>query len=150
MKNLYSAFLASNGVSTDTRTLEENQIFFALKGPNFNGNLHADKAIQKGASLVVVDEDVKTSEDSKVLLVSDVLVTLQKLARFHRDTFTFPVIGITGSNGKTTTKELIATALITKYNVSFTKGNLNNHIGVPLTILSIDTQYGYCNYRNGG
>tara|TARA_B110000908_G_C10193710_1_gene421800 strand:+ start:43 stop:1329 length:1287 start_codon:yes stop_codon:yes gene_type:complete len=136
MNDLYSQFLESTGVATDTRAIEEGNIFFALKGDSFNGNRFADKALELGALFVVIDEkEYVTSE--RYILVEDVLKTLQELAAHHRSMFKIPVIGITGTNGKTTTKELINTVLSTKFNVFATKGNFNNHIGVPLSLLSI-------------
>lgn len=137
IEELYGYFLSATGVCTDTRNIEKGSIFFALKGPNFNGNKYADDALKKGASLVVIDEaEYKTS--TKHFLVQDCLEALQGLARRHRKGFNKPVIGITGSNGKTTTKELLHIVLSTQYEVHYTLGNLNNHIGVPLTILKLD------------
>jgi UDP-N-acetylmuramoyl-tripeptide--D-alanyl-D-alanine ligase len=134
--DLYQKFIQSSGVSTDTRNIPQNSIFFALKGPNFNANTLAESAIEKGALFAVVDEpDFVTNP--KILLVEDGLKALQDLAHFHRKKLNIPVIGLTGSNGKTTTKELINCVLAKKYKTLATKGNLNNHIGVPLTILSI-------------
>lgn len=132
---LYQLFLQSTGVSTDTRTVKEGNIFFALKGDHFNGNRFANNALEAGASKAIIDE--KKFEGPNTILVSNALETLQELAKYHRAKLTIPVIGLTGSNGKTTTKELIASVLSTKYNTQYTKGNLNNHIGVPLSILSI-------------
>ena len=132
---LHDLFLKSNGVCTDTRSLEKGQIFFALKGPNFNGNGYAEKALKEGASLAVIDEEAYEA-GSQYFLVKDALEALQDLARYHRDTFDIPFFGMTGSNGKTTTKELAARVLATQYAVHYTKGNFNNHIGVPLTVLS--------------
>lgn len=138
LDRLYQTFLSSAGVTTDTRSIEKNQVFFALKGPSFNGNEYAQKALEAGASAVVIDEDV-LEEGPTVFRVENVLVTLQELARIHRSNFTFPVIGLTGSNGKTTAKELFRSVLSQKFSVHATKGNLNNHIGVPLTILNTPT-----------
>lgn len=121
-------------VCTDTRCIREGSMFFALKGDNFNGNTFAMQAINQGASYVVVDEVVN---HSNAIFVDNVLLFLQKLANYHRKQLSIPVIGITGTNGKTTTKELVYAVLSEKYRVSCTQGNLNNHIGVPLTILSI-------------
>jgi UDP-N-acetylmuramoyl-tripeptide--D-alanyl-D-alanine ligase len=143
---LYSAFLEARSVCTDTRTLLPGDLYFALKGPNFNGNRFAAKALESGASLVVLDEPPTPESlrnDPRVLLVPDVLQALQELARTHRRSFEFPVFALTGSNGKTTTKELLAAALSQRYRVGFTQGNLNNHIGVPLTLLRLpaDTEF---------
>jgi len=133
---LYSSFLKSKGACTDSRQLVSGQIFFALKGSNFDGNTYALQAIGDGAMLAVIDnEEFGTHE--KCVLVPDVLSILQDLARHHRRQFNIPVIGITGSNGKTTTKELLSRVLATKYQVHCTQGNLNNHIGVPQTLLSM-------------
>lgn len=123
-------------VSTDTRLIEKGDIFFALKGENFNGNKFAATALEKGAELVIIDEPIITLPDEKTVLVPDVLTALQEISNLYRKIFKFPVIGITGSNGKTTTKELFANVLSKKYKTKATKGNLNNHIGVPLTILN--------------
>ena len=136
MKNLYQKFLASTGVSTDTRNIAKGSIYFALKGASFNGNTFAAEALEKGAQYAVIDEVAYQTSD-KMILVSDVLTTLQELATYHRNTLKTLVIGITGSNGKTTTKELIKSVLSQQLNVVATQGNLNNNIGVPLTLLSI-------------
>lgn len=132
---LYQLFQKSSGVCTDTRNITSNCIFFALKGGNFNGNLFAEEALEKGALFAVVDEPV--SENESVFLVKDVLKALQDVANHHRKQLKCPVLGITGTNGKTTTKELIYAVLSTEFKTYATKGNLNNHIGVPLTLLSI-------------
>ena len=132
---LYKLFLKSSGVCTDTRNITKNSIFFALKGGRFNGNIYAEEALEKGALFAIVDEGV--FENADVFKVKDVLKTLQDLAHFHRSNFKCPVIGITGTNGKTTTKELLHEVLISQFETYATKGNLNNHIGVPLTLLSI-------------
>lgn len=140
IKNLYKIYKKSEGISTDTRTLKETELFFALKGGNFNGNKHAKAALEKGASYAVIDElfvDEKTFKSGNYILVDNVLKTLQELAKYRRQQFKKPVIGLTGSNGKTTTKELIRAVLEQKYKVHATLGNLNNHIGVPLTLLSM-------------
>ncbi len=137
IKNLYRKFLEGTGISTDTRSIKEGNLFFALKGPNFNANAFAKKALKKGASLAIID-DRAYDIPGKTLLVRDTLSTLQQLARYHRQQLKIPVIAITGSNGKTTTKELVRAVLSQKYKVVATAGNLNNHIGVPLTLLSID------------
>lgn len=142
-EHLYKVFLESTGVNTDTRKIEKGNIFFALKGGNFDGNKFAQIALKAGASFAVVDnKDVIISE--QYLLVDDVLTALQKLASYHRVRLEIPIIGITGSNGKTTTKELIKTVLASRKVISATEGNLNNHIGVPLTLLSMnmDTEIG--------
>lgn len=140
MEHLYSIFKNSSGISTDTRNIEKNFLFFCLKGANFNGNRFAQEALDKGALAVVIDEQ-EFYIDERTILVSDVLNTLQKLANFHRKQFSIPIIGITGSNGKTTSKELIAAVLSTQLNVHFTSGNLNNHIGVPLTLLQLNDSH---------
>jgi len=136
---LYSIFLNHPHIITDTRKLIKSGIFFALKGGNFNGNLFAIQALNEGAAYAVIDEDIQ-SNDERLLLVDDVLKALQDLATYHRTQTKIPVLAITGSNGKTTTKELIAAVLSKKYNVNYTQGNLNNHIGVPLTLLSITNE----------
>ncbi len=133
---LYELFQQFPSAQTDTRKLKEGDIFFALKGPNFNGNLFAKKALEEGAAYAVVDEDVDPS-DARLLRVEDVLSSLQALAKFHREQFDIPFLAITGSNGKTTSKELIYAVLSSHYTTYTTQGNLNNHIGVPLTLLSI-------------
>ena len=135
MNNLLSIFLKSGKISTDTRKIERGSIFFALKGPNFNGNKFAEKAISLGAIVAVIDEPEYQNENT--ILVDDTLKGLQQLAHDYRNTISVKVIGLTGSNGKTTTKELLSKALGTKFNVFSTPGNFNNHIGVPLTLLSI-------------
>ena len=141
LEEIYQAFLSCNqNVTTDTRKISKGCIFFALKGPNFNGNKFASDAIKKGAAYVVIDEENIEIED-KSFLVQDVLTTLQKLSNYHRRQFEIPVIGITGTNGKTTTKELIGEVLKAKYNILITKGNLNNHIGVPLTLLRLNKDH---------
>lgn len=133
---LYKKFLESSGVSTDTRKIENNSIFFALKGENFDANNFASDALKDGAKYAVVDDPVVVDGDA-YLLVNDVLTALQELASYHRKELGIPIIGLTGSNGKTTTKELIREVLATKFNVSATTGNFNNHIGVPLTLLGM-------------
>ena len=136
IESIYEIFKSHSTVSTDTRTISNGCLFFALKGDNFNGNKFADDALKKGAAFSIIDEkDFKTSD--KHILVDNVLETLQKLANYHRKQFNIPFIGITGTNGKTTTKEFIAAVLSKKYKTTYTQGNLNNHIGVPLTLLSI-------------
>lgn len=123
-------------ICTDTRKISEGSIFFALKGPNFNGNTFALKAIEAGASYAITDE--VTTDHPHIFMVQDVLKTLQDLANYHRKQLKAKILGIGGSNGKTTTKELVSAVLSTQYKIAFTKGNLNNHIGVPLTLLAID------------
>ena len=136
IQQLYEIFKSSSGVCTDTRKITAGCLFFALKGANFNGNLFAATALQQGAKKVVVDEAaVALNED--YILVEDVLACLQKLSTFHRISLGIPIVAITGSNGKTTTKELIKAVLDKKFNTFATMGNLNNHIGVPLTLLSL-------------
>jgi UDP-N-acetylmuramoyl-tripeptide--D-alanyl-D-alanine ligase len=137
IEQLYYLFSTCGAVCTDTRAIVPGSIFFALKGPKFNANAFADEALAKGASYAVID-DASVKKDYRYILVDDVLKSLQKLARHHRDRLKIPVIGLTGSNGKTTSKELINAVLGKKFKTLATKGNLNNHIGVPLTILSID------------
>ncbi len=136
ISQIHQLFLDSTGVCTDTRKIEKNTIFFALKGDNFNGNTYADKAIDLGAKYAIVDE-TKFKTSPKHILVNDVLKTLQELATYHREYLKIPIIGLTGSNGKTTTKELINNVLSSKFKTTSTIGNLNNHIGVPLTLLSM-------------
>ncbi|WP_019037838.1 UDP-N-acetylmuramoyl-tripeptide--D-alanyl-D-alanine ligase [Psychroflexus tropicus] len=136
---LYSKFLKSSSVCTDTRKLEKDCIFFALKGENFDGNTYADEALKKGALLAVVDDENQEKSDFK-LVVEDVLKTLQELASYHRKQIDIPIIAITGSNGKTTTKKLVTEVLLKEFKVKATKGNLNNHIGVPLTLLSFTSE----------
>ena len=133
---LYAYFLKHPSISTDTRNIHPNSLFFALKGDKFNGNAFAAEALEKGAAYAVIDE-ARYQTDDRFLLVPDVLTALQDLARHHRRQLPFPVIGITGTNGKTTTKELVQAVLARQFHAYATKGNLNNHIGVPLTLLSI-------------
>lgn len=134
-ENIYQKYLECEGVSTDTRNLPKGCLFFALKGPNFDANAFAADALKKGAKYVVIS-DPAIKKDERYLLTDDTLLALQQLANHHRRQLTIPVIGITGSNGKTTTKELINVVLQQKYKTWATRGNLNNHIGVPLTILN--------------
>ncbi len=136
---LHQLFLNSEGVCTDTRKIASNTIFFALKGENFNGNTYAEKAMELGAAHVVIDE-AEYKKSDQYIVVDDVLKTLQELASYHRQYLNIPIIGLTGSNGKTTTKELINCVLSTSYTTTATTGNLNNHIGVPLTLLSMTSQ----------
>jgi UDP-N-acetylmuramoyl-tripeptide--D-alanyl-D-alanine ligase len=139
MNELYQHFLKSSGITTDSRNVQQNSIFFALKGEHFNGNLFAADALAQGAKLAVVD-DPELRDKTGCLFTEDAYLTLVELAKFHRKQLKCPVIAITGTNGKTTTKELTVSVLSTKYNVAYTKGNLNNHIGVPLTILSANQE----------
>ena len=136
IEQLYDIYRQYPSVQTDTRKLKAGDIFFALKGPNFNGNQFAPAALAAGSAYAVVDEPPVTP-DSRIIVVDDVLTTLQQLAKYHRQQFTIPFIAITGSNGKTTTKELVYTVLSAGFKTYTTQGNLNNHIGVPLTILSV-------------
>ncbi|MEI9958881.1 MAG: UDP-N-acetylmuramoyl-tripeptide--D-alanyl-D-alanine ligase [Ferruginibacter sp.] len=133
---LYKIFLQHPSVQTDTRKLKQNDLYFALKGPNFNGNLFAKQALDAGASYAIVDQPTNVN-DERIITVDDVLTAMQLLAKHHREQFTIPFIAITGSNGKTTTKELLHEVLSTTYKTYTTEGNLNNHIGIPLTILKI-------------
>jgi UDP-N-acetylmuramoyl-tripeptide--D-alanyl-D-alanine ligase len=135
-EELYTLFLQHPSVKIDTRKINKGDIFFALKGPNFNGNHFAKQALEAGAACVVVDEELNFS-DSRLVRTNDVLTTLQQLAGHHRQKFKIPFIAITGSNGKTTTKELVHQVLSSSYKTYTTQGNLNNHIGIPLTLLSI-------------
>ena len=136
MEKLYQIYLQHPQICTDTRKITPGCLFFCLKGENFDGNRFAKQAAESGAACVVT-EDESLRNDDRFFVVSDVLETLQQLAKHHRAQLSIPVVGITGTNGKTTTKELISTVLQVKYKISFTQGNLNNHIGVPLTLLSI-------------
>jgi UDP-N-acetylmuramoyl-tripeptide--D-alanyl-D-alanine ligase len=140
IQKLYQKFLECGAVCTDTRQIIKGSIFFALKGPTFNANAFAEEALQKGAAYAVVDE-ASFAKNENCFLVEDVLQTLQQLARYHRSQLKIPVIGLTGSNGKTTSKELLKAVLETKFKIFATKGNLNNHIGVPLSILSINSSF---------
>ena len=143
MSALYHIFRDAAGVSTDTRTLQSGELFFALSGPNFNGNEFALQALDKGASAVIIDQDIPTTDD-RILRVDDSLKSLQELATAHRTTLGTTILALTGSNGKTTTKELIYAVIKEDLNTVATKGNLNNQIGVPLTLLSLkkDTEIG--------
>src|SRR5690606_23735059 len=132
---LHQLFLKHPHISTDTRKLKQGNLFFALKGDNFNDNLFAAKALQQGAAFAIIDEE-EHNISPKTILVDDVLTALQDLANYHRKTLGIPIVALTGSNGKTTTKELINAVLSQQFKTVATKGNLNNHIGVPLTLLS--------------
>jgi UDP-N-acetylmuramoyl-tripeptide--D-alanyl-D-alanine ligase len=140
IEELYKKFRESSGVSTDTRKIKERSIFFALRGERFNANEFSEKALISGARYAVID-DPAYNKDDRFILVENVLQTLQDLAHFHRDQLKIPVIGLTGSNGKTTSKELVNVVLNEKYKTYSTRGNLNNHIGVPLSLLEIDDSY---------
>ena len=140
MENLFQLFYQCSGVSTDTRKIKKDSLYIALKGENFDGNTFAEKAIALGAKYAIVDNK-DFENDSTIFYVVDSLNFLQKLANFHRKHFEIPLIGITGSNGKTTSKELINAVLSKKYNVLCTEGNLNNHIGVPLTLLNLAKEH---------
>jgi len=140
MEQIYRLFLENKGISTDSRSVSPGSIFFALRGETFDANRFAPDALLAGASYAVVD-DAEVVRSNQYILVENVLETLQQLALHHRKQFNIPVIGITGSNGKTTTKELIAAVLGRKFNCLSTQGNLNNHIGVPLTILRLNNSH---------
>ncbi len=135
---LHQLYLQCSGASTDTRNIKKDSMFFALKGENFNANHFAGDALEAGAKYAIIDEK-PTADDPRLVLVPDVLETLQQLATFHRRQMATPIIALTGSNGKTTTKELINSCLAKKYRTLATEGNLNNHIGVPLTLLRLDS-----------
>ncbi len=137
ISSLYDLFQKHPQITTDSRDCPEGSIFFALKGVSFNGNAFAKKALDKGCSYAVVDEEEYLEEDQRYILVEDCLKTLQCLANFHRRQLGTKIIGVTGTNGKTTTKELISSVLSKKFNVLYTEGNLNNHIGVPKTLLRL-------------
>lgn len=143
VEDLFNFYVKANyKISTDTRSISQNSLFFALKGENFNANQFASKAIELGASIAIVDEE-KYANNTTILFVKNTLTGLQKLANFYRKKLNIPILAITGSNGKTTTKELINVVLSKKYNTLATKGNLNNHIGVPLTILNINKTHDF-------
>lgn len=137
---LYQLFLQYPTITTDSRICPKDSIFFALKGEKFNGNMFAEKALESGCAYAVVDETPEKVTD-KIIQVNDVLESLQQLANWHRKQLKIPIIGITGTNGKTTTKELIAVSLSKKFKVAYTQGNLNNHIGVPLTLLTMNKSH---------
>ena len=136
----FELFYETTGVCIDTRTITKDCLFICLKGANFNGNEFVDNALKIGAKYVITDE-IERQKSPSIIYVPNSLEFLQQLARYHRDKFNIPIIGITGSNGKTTTKELIAKVLEKKYYTLSTKGNLNNHIGVPLTLLSLNNTH---------
>ena len=141
ISELYSLYNRHPAITTDSRVCPSGSIFFALKGESFDGNTFAEKTLQSGCVYAVIDNQDVYRPDSRMILVDDVLTTLQQLACLHRKTLGIPVIGITGTNGKTTTKELTAAVLSEKYNTLFTQGNLNNHIGVPLTLLKLTREH---------
>ncbi|MCE1198997.1 MAG: UDP-N-acetylmuramoyl-tripeptide--D-alanyl-D-alanine ligase [Marinilabiliales bacterium] len=136
-EDLYKLFIDHPVVTTDSRKIEPGSLFFALKGENFNGNTFAETALEKGAAYAIIDEQPERQND-RLILVEDVLQTLQQLATLHRKRMAIPILAITGTNGKTTTKELVSAILSKKFKLIHTQGNLNNHIGVPLTLLSIN------------
>ncbi|MFT6245058.1 MAG: UDP-N-acetylmuramoyl-tripeptide--D-alanyl-D-alanine ligase [Salibacteraceae bacterium] len=140
-ESLFQPFYNSTGICTDTRAIEKNSLFICIKGAHFNGNTFASQAIESGASHVIVDESSYFVDNGKMTLVENSVKYLQELANFHRNKFNIPVIGITGSNGKTTTKELIVEVLSKKYNLLATIGNLNNHLGVPFTLLRMTDEH---------
>ena len=140
MQKLLDLFYLTTGVCTDTRNISKGSLYIALKGANFNGNEFAQEALDKGAMYAIVDEKEYVN-NSTIFWVKDALSFLQRLANHHRNKYKIPVIGITGSNGKTTTKELVASVLSQKYTILCTKGNLNNHIGVPLTLLQLNNSH---------
>ena len=139
INEIHGLFLKCNSVSIDTRKIENNSMFFAIKGERFDANTFADEALKKGASYVIIDNN-DYFIDERTILVGDTLETLQKLSKFHREYLKLPIVALTGSNGKTTTKELINVVLSKRYITKATIGNLNNHIGVPLTLLSFDSK----------
>lgn len=142
IKDLYELFLQHPVITTDSRDVPEGSMFFALKGETFDGNAYAKAALELGAALAIIDEKEYAEEgNDRLILVEDVLTTLQQLARYHREALGTTIIGITGTNGKTTTKELIATVLKKKYKVLYTQGNFNNHIGVPKTLLQLTKEH---------
>ena len=140
-KKLYDLFLNSTGICTDTRSIEQNSLFVCIKGENFDGNTFSEKALNEGATHVIVDNPEFFNPNKAMTLVQDSVQFLQDLANYHRRQFSIPVIGITGSNGKTTSKELINAVLSKKYNVLATQGNLNNHLGVPFTLLRLTKEH---------
>lgn len=139
---LYTCFKQSAGITTDSRKCGEGMMFVALRGEHFDGNSYAKTAIEQGCAYAVVDNAAYADPaDKRIILVEDSLKTLQQLARHHRRTLGLPIVGITGTNGKTTTKELVAAVLARKYHIHYTQGNLNNHIGVPLTLLQLTSEH---------
>ena len=140
MEELYNIFVKNPSIVTDTRKIKPNSIFFALKGENFNGNKFANKAIKEGCNYAVIDQE-EFKLDERFILVKDVLKTLQDLANYHRKQLNTPIVSLTGSNGKTTTKELINIVLSSNKNCYATQGNFNNHIGVALSLLEINKNH---------
>ena len=140
ISELYKYFIKFPNITTDSRNIKKKSIFFALKGEKFNGNRYASQAIDNGCKYAVID-DKKFQLDNRFLLVNDALESLQDLAKHHREQLTIPIIAITGTNGKTTSKELINCCLTSKFKTVATIGNYNNHIGVPLTILGISKEH---------
>ena len=141
INDLYTLYKQYPTITTDSRKCVPGSIFFALKGENFNGNQFATQALKEGCSYAIVDEADYVTDDKRIILVDNCLSTLQALAHYHRKILGLPIIGITGTNGKTTTKELTAACLAQKFNVLATEGNLNNHIGVPLTLLKLTSSH---------
>ena len=142
IETLYKYFVQSRGVTTDTRRCESGMMFFALRGENFDGNTYAAKALEQGCAYAVIDNaKYADTSDPRIICVEDSLKALQLLARHHRRQLGLPIVGITGTNGKTTTKELVSTILAKKYHILYTQGNLNNHIGVPLTLLGMTAEH---------
>lgn len=141
IQDFYPIYTKANKVTIDSRTIEPNDLFFAFSGKNFNAATLADYAIQKGALAVIVEQKEFENPQKNIFYTPSTLTFLQELAKYHRRQLSIPIIGLTGSNGKTTTKELISAVLAEKFNVQYTRGNLNNHIGVPLTILSIKPEH---------
>ncbi len=139
VEELHQIFLKTPNITTDSRDVKPDSVFFALTGDNFNGNKYAKQALNEGCTYAVID-DIKFKLDDRYIVVDSVLNTLQELARYHRKQLNIPILAITGSNGKTTTKELVSVILGRKYNVVYTKGNFNNHIGVPLTLLRLNKE----------
>lgn len=142
IEELYQLYIQNPIVTTDSRECPEGSMFFALKGESFNGNAYAAKALESGCAYAVIDEDkYAVKGDARYVVVDDVLAALQQLAHYHREQFRIPVIEVTGTNGKTTTKELMACVLAKKFNVLYTQGNFNNHIGVPKTLLRMNAEH---------
>ena len=142
IEDIYELYKLSYKVVKDTREDVNNSLYFSLKGESFNGNKYALEAVNNGANYAIIDE-AQYNVDDRLILVDDVLLCLQQLARYHREQLNIPILALTGSNGKTTTKELINVVLNKKFNCLATKGNLNNHIGVPLTLLSMTPEYDF-------